>query len=147
MPDNQIVTQIVKPKNSPLRANAEKYSDFFNNMVINPVTGDLAKTTNEDAVRQSIKNLIFTGRGERPFQPNLGSDVFQMLFENITTETIAVLKSMIEDTIVNFEPRAELLRVEVNSLVDTNDLKVRIVFRVINTDTIAEVTTQLTRIR
>jgi phage baseplate assembly protein W len=111
------------------------------------VTGDLARKTDEAAVRQSIRNLILTGRGERPFQPDIGSDIYQMLFENITPEVVNLLETMIEDTIKNFEPRCRLLKVEVYSLIDTNDLEARIVFTVINSDTEIELITPLTRAR
>jgi hypothetical protein len=87
-----VYREAIQPKNSTT-FDGEKYSDFFNDIIINPVTGDLAKRTNEEAVRQSIINLILTGRGERPFQPLVGSDIYQLLFETITLETTSLLET------------------------------------------------------
>lgn len=137
----------IQTQRTPLSEKGEIYSDFFNDFLLNPISGDLAKTTNEDAIKQSIRNLILTGRGERQFQPIIGSDIYQMLFENVTVETVALLETLITDTIQNFEPRCELLEVKVTSLIDSNDLNARIVFRLINTDNEVEFNTNLTRIR
>ena len=60
------------------------YSDFFTNLDNNPVSEDVAVKTNENAIRQSIRNLLMTNRGERPFQPDLGGNITAMLFENTT---------------------------------------------------------------
>lgn len=142
-----IFSSPIEVKNSPSSAKKVIYSDMFNDFVINPVTGDLAKKTNEDAVKQSIRNLILTGRGERPFQPDVGSDIYQMLFENITPDTLNLLETMISETIENFEPRCELVEVSVTSLVDSNDLNARIVFSLINSNNEIELITPLTRAR
>lgn len=137
----------IETKNTPLSAKEQTYSDFFNDMVINPITDDLAKKTNEDAVKQSIVNLILTKRGERPFQPFIGSDIYQLLFENITLETTSLLETIITETITNYEPRCNLISVTVSSVIDSNDLNARIVFKVINNDNVTELNTPLTRIR
>ena len=97
-----------------------------------PISGDLAMLENNEAVKRSIKNLIFTRFYERPFQPTLGSDVLNQLFELFTPITAQNLKSSISDAINNHEPRAELLDVFVGELLDDNRLEVTIVFRVVN---------------
>jgi len=60
------------------------YSDFKKSLEISPVSDDLTLHKDEDAVRESIKNLLLTDRGERLMQPNLGGNIRAMLFENIS---------------------------------------------------------------
>ena len=69
----------------------EYFSDFLNNMDVHPVNKSLGRVINEEAVKQSLKNLILTNSGERLFQPTIGSDVYKSLFEPndiITAENI-----------------------------------------------------------
>jgi len=87
------------------RKTKEVYSDFFNDFVKSPFSGDLALLKNERSVSQSIRNLIFTNFGERLFNPNFGSDVYKTLFENNFEENLHVLEYRIRQSIINFEPR------------------------------------------
>lgn len=89
------------------------YADFDKDLTLHPITSDVTSKKNEFAVKESIQNLILTSRGERLFQPNIGSDIRAVLFENFTPETLNILKTMITDTIIQYEPRAELLNVSV----------------------------------
>ena len=110
-----------------------KYKDLSLAFRAHPVTGDVTKVYDADAVKQSIKNLIFTMNFEVPFHPEIGSDVTASLFENITPITAITIRKSIENVIKNFEPRVELIYVDV--LVDQesgNGYKTRIVYRIIN---------------
>ena len=91
------------------------FSDFLNNLNMTPIGNDLAKVNNERAVTQSIKNLIYTSYGERLFQPNIGCGIYTLLFEMSGPDTDSLIKSHIELTINNYEPRCQLVNVNVVS--------------------------------
>ena len=76
---------------------------------------------------------MLTGRGERPFQPDLGCDVRELLFENATPQTLELMKTTIENVIKTYEPRCNLIGVDVTGAVDSNTISITIVFTLINT--------------
>jgi len=109
------------------------YSDFFTDFSRNSVTGQLNRKTNADAVKQSLRNLLLTDRYERPFQPEIGSGLQGLLFENYTPGVELRANKLIEEVFDNHEPRAELLSVDVGGSADHNSLSFKIKFRIINT--------------
>ncbi len=111
----------------------EVYSDFFTDFSRNSVTGQLNRKTNAEAVKQSIRNLLLTDRYERPFQPEIGSGLKGLLFENFTPGVKLRAKKMIEEVFDNHEPRAHLMDTKVTSHPDQNMLSFQIIFRIINT--------------
>jgi len=111
------------------------FKDFNLNFTRHPVTGDIGKLTDVAAVKSSVKNLVFTNFYERPFHPEIGSNVRAALFENVTPQVAARLGRNIEDVIVNFEPRAELISVIVRADIDRNAYEATIKFNVVNTET------------
>jgi|SRR6056300_588345 len=108
-------------------------SDFHRDLSLVPGKGMLARKVNEESIKESIRNLVLTNRGERPFQPDLGCDVRQLLFENITPQTIELIKSTVKATIEAYEPRCNLIGVDVTGAADSNELAITIVFTLINT--------------
>ena len=130
-------------------ANKQIQNDFsdFNNSMVTKGDGDLAKTVDEFAVAQSIKNLILTDEMERPFQPTLGCDIRKSLFENFTPQTITVAKQRIAETIGQYEPRAEIINIEASPDEDNNALNMTIVFSLINSDVEQTLGLVLERIR
>lgn len=110
----------------------EVYSDFRKDLLVSPVTDDLARKVDEEAVKDSIRNLVLTDRGERPFNRRLGCDVRRMLFENVMPDTFLLVQEMITETIENYEPRANLIGVYVNGSPDVNAVLITIVFSIIN---------------
>ncbi len=108
-------------------------SDFHKDLSLVPGKGDIARKSNEEAVKESIKNLVLTGRGERPFQPDLGCDVRELLFENATPQTLELMKTTIENVIKTYETRCNLIGVDVTGAVDSNTISITIVFTLINT--------------
>ena len=111
------------------------YSDFTTAFSAHPVSGDLARITNDEAIIRSVKNIVFTQFYERPFRPSLGSDVLRYLFENFSVFTSENLTEAITEAIENNEPRVTLMNVHVSETVDDNRLRVSIVFRIrTNTD-------------
>ena len=77
------------------------------------MTGDIAFLTDIEAVKRSVRNLINTNFYERPFHPEIGSNVRSVLFEPVSPPVANVLERHVKDVIDNFEPRAELLDVDV----------------------------------
>ena len=127
--------------------NNRQYSDFSLLFNTHPVTGDIVKVTDEDAVKASIRNLIQTRHYERPFHPEIGCQVHAMLFENLTTVTKSIIKQTIMDVINKFEPRATVLDVYLNNDSDNNDLNISITFKINNASTPTTLTTAITRVR
>ena len=96
-----------------------------------PVTNDILALTNEDAIKRSVRNLVETINEERFFNPLLGSRVRESLFEVPDNTIRATLKSQIENSILNFEPRVNLTDVIINHPNDTNDLEVTVAYDII----------------
>lgn len=122
-------------------------ADFHKDMTTVPGKEDLARKINEAAVKESIRNIVLTNRGERPFQPEFGCDVRKMLFENATMQTFDLVKTVIQDAIDLYEPRCDLMGVDVTGDVDSNAINIAIVFRLINTDTPTKFNIILNRVR
>ena len=122
-------------RNNDSDRNAQVFKDFNLNFTRHPVNGDIAKLTNISAVKASVKNLVMTNFYERPFHPEIGSDVRRALFENMTPQVATRLGRNIEDVIVNFEPRAELINVIVQARIDMNAYEATIKFNVVNSET------------
>lgn len=135
------------PVVSPLRKKRTLYSDFFKDLTVNPISSDIALQTNEKAIKESLRNLILTDRGERLMQPNLGSDVRASLFENATPVTMRVLEERIKDVINNFEPRVSLIDVDVTSFYDDNRVQITIYFYVKNREDPLSVEIFIERVR
>ena len=106
------------------------YKDLNLNFTRNPVTGDVATVTDVNAVKRSIRNLLLTNHYERPFHPEIGSDIPALLFENFGPITGNQLSRNIEEMILNFEPRARVETVECFPVPDSNRYDVLIYFYV-----------------
>ncbi len=136
-----------KQFSTPQRKKQELYSDFFIDFVTYETSRDLAHQINEDAVRSSIRNLLKTNRGDRLFNNTLGSDLNALLFENAGPATEQLVADYIRQTIENYEPRAALIDILVNTEVDDHLVNVTIVFRVINNSEPVVLELVLNRIR
>lgn len=132
---------------TPLTKKREIYSDFGKDLLLNPVSSDVSRKINEEAVKESIKNLILTDRGERLFQPEVGCDIRAMLFENFTQETVDTMRNMVFETIQTYEPRCNLLGVDVTGRIDSNEIRVIITFALINNEEPITLEVILNRIR
>jgi phage baseplate assembly protein W len=108
------------------------YSDFFTDLDKHPIRSTVLRKTNVDAVKQSLRNLMLTDRGERLFQPNLGGNIRAMLFENITAQTFLTMQEHIKDVIAAHEPRADVIDVYIAQTSQEHEVQVTIVFRVVN---------------
>ena len=115
--------------------NVRQYKDldlFFSKL---QGSKDISKVTDIEAVKRSVRNLVLTNFYEKPFHPEIGSGVRDMLFENMTPVTAVVLAKKVEDVIENFEPRARLISVRALPNLDRNEYEVTIEFFVVNTPT------------
>ena len=127
--------------------NTKTFTDLNLLFTANPATGDVTKKVDEEAIKSSIKNLIQTKNYERPFHPEIGCQVFSLLFENFTPVTREVLKKTIFDVIEKFEPRASVLDVKINETADNNDLNVYVEFLINNSDRPVTLKTTIQRVR
>ena len=125
----------------------EFFSDFLDDFDSHPISNSLVRITNENAVKQSIRNLILTNYGERLFQPNVGSDVYRALFEQNDTIAAENLTFYIKNTISYNEPRALILNLKVFPMPDNSSMIVNIVFSLINSNIPVTLDVILKRVR
>jgi phage baseplate assembly protein W len=126
----------------------EFFSDFVDSFAKSPFGNQLGRVTNEKAVNQSLKNLIMTNLGERPFQPYIGSDVMATLFENNTYEALTTLQLYVQNCIQNNEPRVNLIDVQIYSdPYNENEVEVTIIYNLINNPSPINFTLLLKRVR
>ena len=108
------------------------YKDLNLNFNRNAVTGDVSTLSDVNAVKRSIRNLLLTNHYDRPFHPEIGSNIPALLFENFGPITGNQLSRTIDEMITNFEPRARVESVEAIPIPDNNTYDVRIYFYVEN---------------
>ena len=124
-----------------------QYSDLDLNFTIHPVKKDINRNLGERAVINSVKNLILTNHYERPFQPNIGSNIRRLLFENLDNLTGTTIESEIRQTILNFEPRVNISKLNVVADFENNGFRVVMEFFVSNRTTPITINFFLERIR
>jgi phage baseplate assembly protein W len=123
------------------------YSDIDFTFTKKPVTGDVALSFDNKAVIRSIRNLLSTRKYERPFDPELGSNIDALLFENFSPLIASLIEREVTDTINNYEPRALLDSVRVSADPDSNQYDVTITFYIENATLPTTVTLLLERNR
>lgn len=109
--------------------------------------GDIYKKRDAAAVKQAIKNLLLTDYYEKPFQPFFGANLRSLLFELADDQTESEVSVNIATAIQTYEPRVEVMDIDVNVLPDQNDMRVSIVFKIVSTEEIVTFTTNLSRLR
>jgi len=119
---------------TPLTKKKELYKDVDLDLTRHPVTNDVSVNINENAVKASIRNIVLTKKGERPFDRDFGSNITAYLFENHTPVTYKSAENDIRAAIKMYEPRCELIDVTVGGDPDSNNLRATIRFVVINTN-------------
>ena len=105
---------------------------------VNPLTDDLIAIKNQTAIARSLRNLVLTSPGERFFNNDLGSRVNKLLFQNVDDLTAASVRSEIENTIKNYEPRVELITTQVSANPDAYEFDVIITYKIIGIDAQAQ---------
>jgi hypothetical protein len=126
---------------------ARRYSDFDLDFDAHPVTKDILKKTNENSIAQSIRNLLLTSNYERPFNPDLGSDLKRFLFEPVDNVTTSLIQDSIFQTLSNFEPRITVEEVVAVPNFDLDRYDVTVSFYVKNTFEPLTITFFLERVR
>jgi hypothetical protein len=111
--------------------NSKAFKDISLTFVPHPVTKDLPVLINERAIVRSVRNLVETIPTERFFNSLIGTDIRGSLFENFSRNTAIIIEDQVRETINNFEPRVDNVRVEVNASVDTNTLDVKVLFDIV----------------
>lgn len=126
---------------------ARKFSDFDLDFTAHPVTKDISKKLNENAIAQSIRNLLLTAHYERPFKPDLGSNLRKFLFEPIDNVTTSLIQDAIFLTLKNYEPRIEIQEVVATPNYEENRYDITMSFFIRNTTEPLTITFFLERVR
>jgi phage baseplate assembly protein W len=114
--------------------NTRIFSDLDLNFTKHPVTGDITRRYDDNAIKQSVKNLLLTRNFERPFHSEIGSPIRQLLFDNPGPMFNVMLKRAVIDVINNFEPRVNIIDVRVDDYSDRNEVYVTLEFTIVNTE-------------
>lgn len=123
------------------------YKDIDLAFLSHPETGDVTKKLDVNAVKQSLKTLLFTQYGERLFQPKIGSPLYGLLFEPMDPITVEGIKQSIEILIQNYEPRIILEQIDVIPNYDENNYDLSIFFTVVGIPLPISFSTILQRLR
>jgi len=133
--------------NNPRIESERSFRDLDLNFGIHPIKKDVTKHVNEYAVINSVKNLVLTNFYERPFRPEIGSGVRNLLFEMVDTVTAAQLERAISEVIANFEPRVSVSEIVAVPSPDENLYKIKLEFFIINNPNPISIDFFLERIR
>lgn len=123
------------------------YADLDLDFKINPITGDINRKKGNDAIKRSIRNLIFTNYYERPFNSSIGSDVPSLLFENVDVVTASLLEDALAKLINIYEPRVQLVGLSVFADIDNYGFNIQLEYVILNTETPATFNLFLEKIR
>jgi len=123
------------------------YKDLDFSFKQNPNTNDVGIKKNNAAVIQSCLNILRTNHGERPFDYNFGANLRAYLFENMTNTTAANMATNIQIALKNYEPRIEVLNVNIQATASENDVFITVTGRVKSTNEIIDISTTIERLR
>ena len=118
----------------PLERISQGFKDISMTFQSNPLTGDLIALKNENAIARSVKNIVLTIPGEKPFDPRFGSRITDLLFENVDEITAINIETEIRNSIERYEPRVKLTSVVVQADIDGNSFDVTITYDIIGAD-------------
>lgn len=127
--------------------NSRTFTDLDLNFLAHPVTKDVTTKIDEQAIKASVRNLVLTANYEKPFHPEIGSQIKSLLFEPATPILPILIEKAIHQTLDNFEPRVNLTKVTANLSEDTNSVYVTIEFTIVNTTAPQSINLVLTRTR
>ena len=125
----------------PVQRLSKGFLDLSASFQTNPLSNDLISLKNESAIARSVRNLVLTAQGERPFQPVLGTGVSRLLFENMDKLTASAIRSEVRTTIENYEPRVEISEILVDPDYEGNAFNVTLQYFIIGIDVISIVST------
>ena len=125
----------------------QTYSDFTNDLTVHPITQQLVVLKNADSVKQSLRNLILTNLGEKPFSPLFGSNVNKSLFELFDPFFVEDVKRYVTLAVQQYEPRVNLISVDVSQDRTETAVTINIVFSLINTTQPLSISIYVKRVR
>jgi phage baseplate assembly protein W len=117
---------------SNIRARTKPYSDFDFVFKKHPVTKDVPIKRDVEAVKQSVRNILLTRRGEKFFDPDFGGSLTEFLFENFDPIVEAEMNQRIVNTLRNYEPRVKVLNIEIEDLSERNALHLRLEVQILS---------------
>ena len=118
----------------PAQRVSKKFKDLSMSFKFNPLSGDLISLSNENAIARAVRNIVLTTPGEKFFDPDFGSSVGEILFENVDDITAVSIEDEIKSSLKNYEPRVELIDVNVEPNFDENQFDVTISYRIVGID-------------
>ena len=118
----------------PVQRLSRGFKDLSASFQTNPLSNDLIALKNESAIARSVRNLVLTIQGERPFQPALGTGVNNLLFDNMDKLTASAIRSELRTTIENYEPRVEINEIIVEADFERNAFDVTLQYFIIGMD-------------
>ena len=122
----------------PVERVSKGFKDISMSFKINPINSDLIATKNETAIARSVRNLVFTRPGEKFFNPNLGSKVYESLFDNMDEVSASIVEDDIKDTVDNYEPRVRLISVKATPDYEGHAFDVVITYDIIGIDALPQ---------
>ena len=111
-----------------------KFKDLSMSFETNPLNDDLVSLSDTTAIARSIRNIVFTQPGEKFFNPDFGSRISESLFENVDDVSALAIEDEIKSSIINFEPRVNLLNTNVVPNPDDNEMNVTIEYEITGID-------------
>lgn len=124
-----------------------EYRDVDLSFLPHPNTQDIRKKRDVEAVRQSVRNLISTRKGERPFKPKLGTRLFRYIFEPLDDITKTEIRREILDTLETYEPRVEVLKVDISEYRERHELSITIHIKILSLGIYDTVVSTVKRLR
>ena len=118
----------------PAQRVSKSFKDISMSFKFNPLSGDLISLSNENAIARAVRNIVLTTPGEKFFDPDFGSSVSEILFENVDDITAISIEDEIKNCLANYEPRVELIDVNVDPNFDQNQFDVIISYRIVGVD-------------
>ena len=118
----------------PTQRVSKSFKDISMSFKFNPLSGDLITLKNENAIARAVRNIVSTTPGEKLFDPDFGSSVSEILFENVDDITAVSIRDEIRSSLSNYEPRVELIDVKVDPNFDENQFDVIISYRIVGID-------------
>jgi phage baseplate assembly protein W len=118
----------------PAQRVSKSFKDISMSFKFNPLSGDLITLKNENAIARAVRNIVSTTPGEKFFNPEFGSSIGEILFENVDDITAVSIQDEIKNCLGNYEPRVELIDVFVDPNFDENQFDVTITYRIIGVD-------------
>ena len=118
----------------PAQRVSKSFKDLSMSFKYNPLSGDLITLKNENAIARAVRNIVLTSPGEKLFDPDFGSSVSEILFENVDDITAVSIEDEIRNCLNNYEPRVDLVDVNVDPNFDENQFDVKITYRIVGID-------------